>query len=49
MFLEWTELIALVLIFSFMFLPFIPALLELYSPRDSEALCLDESKGGGST
>ncbi|EHP67100.1 hypothetical protein HMPREF0986_00845 [Escherichia coli 4_1_47FAA] len=44
MFSVWTELIALVLIFAFMFLPFIPALLELYSPRDSEALCLDENK-----
>ncbi|ENJ7143923.1 polymer-forming cytoskeletal protein [Escherichia coli] len=44
MFLEWTELIALVLIFAFIFLPFFPALQELYSPRDSEALCLDENK-----
>ncbi|HAO0315479.1 TPA: hypothetical protein IGZ71_004730 [Escherichia coli] len=41
---EWTELIVLVLIFVFMSLPFIPALLELYFPRDSEALCLDEDK-----
>ncbi|HBC0990278.1 TPA: hypothetical protein IGZ61_005088 [Escherichia coli] len=44
MFLEWTGLITLTLIFVFMFLPFFPALLELYSPRDSGALCLDENK-----
>ncbi|EFK7798807.1 hypothetical protein G9K00_005085 [Escherichia coli] len=44
MFSVWTELIALVLIFAFMLLPFLPALLELYSPRDPEALCLDENE-----
>lgn len=38
------ELIVLVLIVAFMFLPFLPALLELYSPQDSEALRLDENK-----
>lgn len=43
MFLAWTELTTLFLIFSFMFLPFFPALMELYYPRDSEALCLDEN------
>lgn len=45
MFLEWTELIALVLIFSFMFLPFIPALLELYSPGILRRFVLMRVKG----
>lgn len=44
MFFEWAELIALVLILAFMFLPFLPAILELYFPGDSEALSLDGDK-----
>ncbi|ENH2643544.1 hypothetical protein ABVY98_003794 [Escherichia coli] len=40
MFSEWMFF----LISVFMLLPFLPALLELYFPRDPEAICLDEKK-----